>query len=141
MKIDGQCHCGIVRFTLQWPGSLETMAVRMCGCSFCRKHGGSWTSHREAVLSIARRDPAQVPRYRFGTQTADFHVCARCGVVPFATCHIAGRTYAVVNVNTFEGMDTASLPRAPVSFDGEGTQDRLERRQRNWIADVRGLEP
>jgi hypothetical protein len=44
---------------------------------------------------------------------------------------------AVVNVNTFEVIDVASLPRAPASFDGEGTDDRLERRQRNWIADVR----
>jgi hypothetical protein len=141
MKIDGRCHCGNISYVLQWPGSREQMTVRVCACTFCTKHGGNWTSQRDAVLNITIGDAALVPKYRFGTQTADFHVCTRCGVVPFVTCEIATRTYAVVNVNTFEAMDTASLPRAPVSFDGEGTGDRLERRQRNWIADVRGIAP
>ncbi|MGQ0543763.1 MAG: hypothetical protein ACT4P3_00305 [Betaproteobacteria bacterium] len=71
-----------------------------------------------------------------GTQTADFHVCARCGAVPLVTSDIDSRLYAVVNVNTFEGIDPASLPRAPVSFDGEDEAARLARRKQRWIPDV-----
>lgn len=75
--------------------------------------------------------------YRFGTGTGDFHVCTRCGVVPFVTSEVDGRIYAVVNVNAFEGLDPKTLPRAPVSFGGESTQNRLERRKQRWIPTVR----
>jgi hypothetical protein len=44
--------------------------------------------------------------------------------------------YAVVSVNAFDGLDPALLRRSPVSFDGEGTDDRLARRQRSWIRRV-----
>ena len=81
-------------------------------------------------------DPLLVSRYAFGTKTADFHVCSRCGVVPVVTSKIGGRLYAVVSVNAFEGVDPALLARAPASFDGEGRDDRLSRRKRNWIPDV-----
>ena len=82
------------------------------------------------------KDPSLVSRYTFGTRTAEFHVCSGCGVVPVVTSEIAGRLYAVVNVNTFEGVDAALLRRASANFDGEGTDSRLERRARNWIGRV-----
>jgi hypothetical protein len=81
-------------------------------------------------------EPAWVSRYDFGTQTADFHVCTRCGVVPVVTSRVDGRLYAVVNVNTFEGVDETLLRRSPSALDGETEATRLARRQRNWIAEV-----
>jgi hypothetical protein len=56
--------------------------------------------------------------------------------VPVVTSQIDGRLYAVVSVNAFEGVDLTRIRRAPASFDGEGTDSRLARRKRNWIADV-----
>jgi hypothetical protein len=82
------------------------------------------------------RDPALVSLYAFETRTAEFHVCARCGVVTVAISRIAGRDHAVVNVNTFEGIDPALLQHAPATFDGEGEEQRLARRARNWIGRV-----
>ena len=79
-------------------------------------------------------------KYAFGTKTADFHVCARCGVVPVVSSRIDGRLYAVVSVNAFEGIDAARLKRSPANFDGEGTDSRLERRKRNWIPNVEFME-
>lgn len=137
MQIAGGCHCGNLRYVLDWPHEDGAIAVRACGCTFCTKHGGSWTSHRDAALSAEVRDASLVAKYRFGTGTADFYVCARCGVVPFVTSIIDGRPYAVVNVNTFEGIDPGALPRRAASFDGEGTDERLERRRRHWIPNVR----
>ena len=67
-------------------------------------------------------------------------MCSRCGVVPVVTSEIAGRLYAVVNVNTFDGVDAAMLRRSPANFDGEGTDSRLERRARNWIGRVQFIE-
>lgn len=113
--------------------------VRLCACSFCVKHGGRWTAHRNARLVAELGDPALVTRYRFGTKTADFYVCVRCGVVPFVTSAIDEVLYAVVNVNTFQGVDRTLLVESSANFDGEGEGERLSRRQRNWIADVRIL--
>ena len=105
-------------------------------CTFCTKHGGSWTSHRDAELNGEVRNASLVSKYRFGTGTADFYVCGRCGAVPFVTSAIEGHLYAVVNVNTFEGVNPSSLMRTATNFDGEGTGERLERRKRNWIQTV-----
>ena len=77
--------------------------------------------------------PTLCPHTGSATNTATFHVCARCGAVPFVTSEIASRLYAVVNVNTFEGFDPIRLRRATFNFEGEGVEARLSRRAKNWI--------
>jgi hypothetical protein len=57
--------------------------------------------------------------------------------VPLVTSDIAGRLYAVVNVNALEHVNEAWLRRATASFEGEDVESRLSRRARNWIAQVR----
>jgi hypothetical protein len=136
MLIPGKCHCGNISFTLAWEPDPVEIPARACGCSFCVKHGGVWTSYPRGVLKVAVKDRNRVSAYAFGTKTADFHVCASCGVVPVVTSRIDGRLYAVVSVNAFEGLDPARLHRAPANFDGEGEGERLERRKRNWIGAV-----
>ena len=135
-NIEGRCHCDNIAYRVGWPGDGRDIPVRACGCTFCTKHGGAWTSHPEAELAATIRDESAVSRYRFGTATAEFFVCARCGVVPFVVSKIDDRRYAVVNVNTFEGIDPSALARTPADFDGEDTGDRLARRKRNWIGSV-----
>lgn len=136
MRIAGSCHCGNIRFTLDWLPEPAMIPARACTCSFCTKHGGVWTSCPTGSLRVAVRDPQRVHRHAFGTRTADFHVCTVCGVVPVVTSRIDGREYAVVSVRAFDGVDPALLQQAPVSFDGEGQGDRLARRQRAWIPQV-----
>jgi len=136
MLIHGRCHCGNIAFTLTWMPDPAEIPARACGCSFCAKHGGVWTSNPDAALTVHVRDEAQAGTYGFGTHTAEFHVCRRCGVVPVVTSTIDGTRYAVVNVNAFDDVDPALLRRAPASFDGEAESARLARRKRNWIARV-----
>lgn len=136
MKIEGKCHCGNIAYELTWPEEGARIPVRACSCTFCTKHGGTYTSHPEAALAATIHDEAQVTRYRFGTGTADFHICAGCGVVPLITSTIEGNLYAVVNVNCFEGIDPERLVRRVADFDGETTESRLERRKGNWIPSV-----
>ena len=140
MLIHGKCHCGNISFDLTWEQDPAEIPARACTCSFCVKHGGVWTSNPRGTLKITVEDPSLVSRYAFGTRTADFHICARCGVVPVVTSRIEGRLYAVVSVNAFEDIDQSMLRRAPSNFDGEGSDSRLARRQRNWIANVEYLE-
>lgn len=136
MLIKGKCHCGNISFSLTWEPDPAEIPARACGCSFCIKHGGVWTSNPRGALKIVVKDPALVSKYAFGTRTAEFHICARCGIVPVVTSRIDGQLYAVVSVNAFEGVDESLFRRAPANFDGEGTDSRLARRKRNWIADV-----
>ena len=136
MVINGKCHCGNIAFTLTWAPDPTEIPARACSCSFCVKHGGVWTSHPAASLAVQVRDASLVSKYAFGTRTAEFHTCACCGVVPVVTSLIGERVYAVVNVNAFEGVDPALLLRTGTNFDGEGTDSRLDRRQRNWIGSV-----
>jgi len=136
MLIKGKCHCGNIAFELEWEGNPPEIPARAC-CTFCVKHGGVWTSNPKAKLAVSVRDAALVSKYAFGTRTATFHVCSRCGAVPLVTSEIAKRLYAVVNVNVFENVDPSRLRRASADFEGEDVESRLTRRARNWIADVR----
>ncbi len=135
--IRGACHCGNITFTLDWDPAPSVIPARACSCSFCTKHGGVWTSCPTGTLNIDIRDPRKHSAYVFGTRTAEFHVCAVCGVVPAVTSYIDGNLYAVVNVNAFDGIDETLVQRVPASFDGEEAAERLVRRQKGWIARVR----
>ena len=137
MQIEGKCHCGNISFTLNWPGDGSKIPVRVCGCTFCTKHGGAWTSHPDSALAAMVRDESNISKYQFGTMTAEFYVCSACGAVPFVASVIDSHVYAVVNVNTFEGIDPSSFVRAVANFEDENTGTRLERRKRNWIPSVR----
>jgi hypothetical protein len=136
MVINGSCHCGNVSFTLDWQPEPRELPARACGCSFCVKHGGVWTSNPSGRLRVSVQKPDRVSRYGFGTKTAEFHVCSDCGITPVVTSLIEGRLYAVVSVNAFDNVDLSRLRQTPASFDGESEGDRLARRQRNWIGNV-----
>ena len=140
MLIHGKCHCGNIGFSLTWDPMPVEIPARACSCSFCVKHGGVWTSNPAGALEVGITDPSLVSKYAFGTKTADFHICARCGIVPVVTSRIDGRLYAVVSVNAFEGIERSRLRAVAASFDAEDEEARLARRKRNWIADVKFIE-
>lgn len=137
MNIEGSCHCGNIRLSIEWPDDAPDIPARACDCTFCTKHGGVWTSHPGARLISRITDETLLSEYAFGTHTATFNVCARCGAVPFVTSAIDGHLYAVVNVNVFDNVDASRIQRSSTHFEGEDTSSRLARRERNWIAEVR----
>jgi hypothetical protein len=59
---------------------------------------------------------------------------------PLVICELDTHLYAVVNVNTFQGVDPSWLRRSAADFEGEDVESRLARRKRNWIANVRIVE-
>ncbi len=135
-RIDGKCHCGNISYEFMWPEPGSQIPVRACSCTFCIKHGGVYTSHPDAQLTAQISDLALVNKYIFGTKTAEFYVCSGRGVVAFVTSTIEGYEYAVVNVNTFEGVSKSELDSSVADFDGESVGDRLNRRKQRWISQV-----
>jgi hypothetical protein len=140
MLIHGKCHCGNITFVLTWEPDPTQIPARACTCSFCTKHGGVWTSYPSGVLKVRIKKPSTVSKYAFGTETAAFHICTACGVVPLVTSEIDDHLYAVVNVNTFEGVDSSLFHHASANVEGEEKEFRLARRKRNWIAHVEYVE-
>ena len=136
MRLNGRCHCGNIAFQLDWEPDPAQIPARACTCSFCIKHGGVWTSNPNASLAVQVKDPSLVSKYAFGTRTAEFHVCSRCGIVPVVTSRIDGQLFAVVSVNALEGVDPSLLRRGSANFDGEGEESRMARRKKNWIPNV-----
>ena len=130
----GSCHCGNITYAMQWPQH-NAPALRRCLCTFCTKHGAVYAAHPSASIhiSIARTD--DIIPYQFAMRSSTFVICKTCGALTFVASAIEGHNYAVVNANTF--AQPLSNPKiVSHNFDGETIEERLRRRQANWIGDV-----
>jgi len=106
--------------------------LRACGCSFCRAHNTRTTSDPSGSVEVWAKDWALVEHYRFGSGTAEFLICRRCGVYVGAIGETADGTRAVINTNCLD--DRAEFTGQPVliDHDGEATEGRFARRASNW---------
>ncbi len=126
VRFAGGCPCGAIRILFETAGPL---APRACQCRFCRKHNARTVTDPDgsAVLDLG----GGVIRYRFGTGTTDFLICARCGVYVGASAELDGRLYATLNLNAFDDP-RPDLEAAPVSYDGEDAAAKGDRRRARW---------
>ena len=136
-ELPGSCHCGAIRVTLSTRFAENEVAPRACGCDFCLKHRPNWFSDTEGLLTIAHT--VEPTRYRFGTETADFLICPRCGVVIAAVCESEGKTIGVFNLNCLDAEQDWTARAQGVDYEGEQIGDRLARRGTNWMSVT--LEP
>ena len=136
MLHSGGCHCGNIGVRLKLSQPPGQISLRSCSCSFCRAHATRTISDREGRVEITASEPSLIERYRFGSRTADYLLCSRCGVYVGAVCETADGLRAVLNVNCLD--DRASFTQSPTAPDyaGETTPARLDRRARTWMAAV-----
>jgi hypothetical protein len=134
----GGCHCGNIKVTLQLSQPAADMPLRSCSCSFCRSHGTRTVSDRDGMAEIGASDWSLVEHYRFGSRTADYLLCRRCGVYVGAVCETASGLRAVVNVNCLDDRDAFTQQVAVPDYDGEATGARLDRRSANWMPAIVG---
>lgn len=132
MTWSGACHCGNIAVALESSSPAPAFEIRACGCSFCRKHGARAVSDPHGRVRISVREPDALVRYRFALRTADFLVCARCGVYVAAVLGDTGGSYATVNVNGLDRADEFSRAVTPVSYEGETEAERRVRRRARW---------
>ncbi len=111
MRFDGRCHCGNIEVEFETAQPADSLQLRECGCTFCRRHGSTALTDPAGRLEVRLRDPREVSRYRFALRTADFLVCRTCGVFVAAVCTVDGAT---------------------VGYDAETTAERIARRRRAW---------
>ena len=132
MRLEGSCHCGLLRLSFTTAKAPTELPLRACQCTFCRRHGGLTTSDPdgEVVLTVAEIPPGGW--YRFGIGMTDFWVCPRCGVYVGAYVESGGQGRAVVNIRALEAR--AEFTQAPSAMDyGQETREgRLDRRLRVW---------
>ena len=124
----GSCHCGALTLELETQREPAELPVRLCGCSFCRKHRPRYTSDPSGHVTI--RGAASANRYRFGLRLADFLVCQTCGVF-VAAFEPDGR--AVINLEVLaRAADFTAAPTQFTAYDTEDAAARSARRAKNW---------
>jgi hypothetical protein len=133
MLYTGGCHCENIKVRLRLSKPPDQMPLRSCSCSFCRSHGTRTVSDRDGSVEVTASDWSLVERYQFGSRTADYLLCRRCGVYVGAVCETGSGLRAVVNVNCLDDRADFTQPPAAPDYDGEATEARLERRTMNWM--------
>lgn len=127
----GGCHCGALRVTFETSREPAALQRRACQCSFCRSHGAVTISDADGAMRIDAKAGALV-RYRFGLKTADFLLCAQCGVYVGAIYLEDDEGWAIVNVNALHERDAFAAPIDVISYDGETPGSRGARRKSRW---------
>lgn len=128
----GGCHCGGLTWTLRSTLAASELPARACQCGFCTRHGALTTSDPAGALAFACVDPTQVIRHRFATGSAEFLVCALCGVYCGALMEDGGRWWGIANLNTLAGRERLAPAVQPFDYEGEAEADRRARRRARW---------
>ncbi len=113
--IEGTCHCGAVRWTLNHVPERATA----CNCTVCRRLGTLWAyGHEGETVTVTGptnaylRDPGDI----------GFHFCPDCGCMAYwRGCEPGadGRRRIAVNLRLAEPRFVADVPLR--RFDGLGT--------------------
>ncbi len=134
--LKGCCHCGNIQYEFKTELKISEFSIRRCDCSYCIKSGTRYISDPHGELSVTIENESQTSIYQFETKTAQFKVCRVCGSIPFATSQINGNLFGIVNVNTLEKAEHFSRHANVMSYDEETLDERLSRREKNWIGKV-----
>ena len=127
MIYEGSCHCGAVSAEYETDAPVR---LRQDGCGFCSSRGVKSASDPNDRLTLVAQ--LRLLRYRFGHKTADFLICPRCGTYVAARMESSRGPVGVLNVVGLAIAQLMDEPAALASLDGEGVDDRIERRLARW---------
>jgi hypothetical protein len=129
---EGRCHCGALGFAYRTSLAPAAWAVRACQCTFCRSHGALTTSDPKGSLTFRIENAGLLVRYRFGLRTAEFLVCAQCGVYLGALIATPKGRFGIINVNALQPRPPDLPQMQAVSYEGESEFERTARREARW---------
>jgi hypothetical protein len=131
-RFPGRCHCGAIAVLFETARPAAEIQVRACVCSFCRKHGARAVTDPAGRLTVTSRAVDDLRRYRFGRRTADFLICARCGVYVAAILTEAAGTWATLDLNVLNDAAAFTQPPIAVDYGVETADERRARRRARW---------
>lgn len=139
MQYAGRCHCGKLKVVFESQKTPQVLGVRTCQCEFCRRVGAINISdpEGEVVIDAAADD---LIRYRFALRTADFLICRHCGVYGAAVTGAGAGLRSTINVAGLRIREFLDIDEAPITYDAETAEARLERRAAKWTP-TRFLDP
>ena len=115
----GACHCGTVRFRIDWP----VTELTTCDCTLCVKRNALMTKVPEKSLTILQGEDA-LTLYQWNTRRAKHYFCSRCGIYVFHRKRAAPDHFGV-NIFCLEGVDPSAFPVR--ATDGIGMSIELPR--------------
>lgn len=110
-KMNGQCHCGTVKFTVELTDGLNT--ARRCNCSYCRMRGAITVSAPLNGITVLE-GKEKLTEYRFNTRQAVHYFCSVCGIYTFHQRRSNPEQYGV-NVACLEGISPFDFPEITVT--------------------------
>ncbi len=110
-KMNGQCHCGAVKFTVELTDGLNT--ARRCNCSYCRMRGAVVVSAPLTGITVLE-GKEKLTEYRFDTRQAAHYFCSVCGIYTFHQRRSNPNQYGV-NVACLEGISPFDFPEITVT--------------------------
>ncbi|MDP9421974.1 MAG: GFA family protein [Pseudomonadota bacterium] len=100
----GSCHCGTVRFRIDWP----IVELTTCDCTLCVKRNAVMTKVPEAALTILEGEDV-LTLYQWNTRRAKHYFCSCCGIYVFHRKRAAPDHFGV-NIFCLEGVDPSAFP-------------------------------
>jgi hypothetical protein len=131
----GGCHCGQLRVVFSTQLNPASIIPRACDCSFCQKHGAAYVSDPAGRLSVILQSQDALHRYQQGSNTAEFLLCDRCGVLVAVIFEHNARIYGAVNARSLEGP-TGFGSAVPASPQLLAPGEKIERWLQLWVPDV-----
>ncbi|MDE3270442.1 GFA family protein [Pseudoalteromonas sp. G4] len=115
VKYQGSCHCGVIKFEVDAP---QTIEVERCNCSICKKAG-----FLHLIVPLRNFQLKQgkefLSEYTFNTGIAKHTFCKVCGIKPFYTPR-SNPDGIDINVNC---LDTVPKSIKIVEFDGQNWEN------------------
>jgi hypothetical protein len=132
----GGCDCRNLSVEMELSEPSGSYRPRSCDCRFCRKHGAAYVSDPKGSLRIKVRETELLGRYRQGSGTAEFLLCARCGVLIGVSYQEGELRYAAVNVQAIGDGTTFGSPTV-ISPKALAIDERVQRWKQLWFSNVR----
>jgi hypothetical protein len=135
--MDGGCHCGNISLDIELSRLPGAYTPRACDCAFCTKHGAAYISDPRGSLRIQIRNREHSRIYRQGSGTAEFLLCANCGVLIGAFYRDHDQVYATINVKV-TGRPTDFGAEQSASPQTLSPSDKVSRWKSLWFSNVSG---
>ncbi len=130
--LNGSCHCGNINLEFKTPNFPESLWLRKCPCSFCRKQGNINVADPEGLLSIHIANKEDTFIYKMGHKTSDRLFCKVCGVYIGGLMTYEGKQVGVLNANTL-APENVLRPPTEINVSAQSPEERIQGRMSRWM--------